>query len=234
MAPYEGKAYMGDGMQGFGRFMQGIASTHLHEETDTDVTKTGHIDHIANRVTKRELSHLSGDQLQCLINAIAEACKDYIDHIYEKTDAIKDVEDAIFRIFHDYERQMLPIIYGKECAHGIYNDTTTQLLINDAFAQTVVKSATLELDTIHRYVGHIQTFATILNNFLLTAIRNFESETTTDDLDEDTDSTEVTDMDVVLDRGLNMVDFLADAATMILVLVLLKAFASLDYKKQHA
>jgi len=219
-----GCAYRGDGLQGFGKFLQGLAATHLRETTYYG-RKIDTTEHNENKTEENETtSHLVGDELDCLKQYIAEACDDYVNHIYEKSDAINDVQKAIARIFKDYEQEDLPIIYNKECSHGIYNDTTTQLLIDNAYALTVNKAATLELDTIHRYVEHIKTFADILYNALSLAIQNFTSRSLNSQTTTDATRNEVWRGKDVMERELNLENFAIDVAAILIGLTILNAF----------
>jgi len=70
---------------------------------------------------------------------------------YDKSAAHKDSMDEVNHIFKDYEKEFLPKIMNRQCEHGVYNDTATQLLLNNAYAETVNKAATLVLNTYEKY-----------------------------------------------------------------------------------
>lgn len=61
------------------------------------------------------------------------------DQSYTRDNAIKDSDGFIKQIFADYEKSSLPKIYSNPRASGIFNDTSTQLLANDAFSSSVAK-----------------------------------------------------------------------------------------------
>lgn len=61
------------------------------------------------------------------------------DTSYSRNNAIADSQGFIAQIFKDYENSSLPKIYANPRATGVYNDTSTQLLANDAFSSAVAK-----------------------------------------------------------------------------------------------
>lgn len=61
------------------------------------------------------------------------------DKSYTRENAIKDSQGMIENIFREFETQSLPQIYKNPRASGIYNDTSTQLLANDAYSSAVAK-----------------------------------------------------------------------------------------------
>ncbi len=70
---------------------------------------------------------------------------------YDKVTAHNDSMDEVNHIFKDYEKDYLPKLLNRQCEHGVYNDTATQLLVDNAYAETVNKSATLVLNTYKDY-----------------------------------------------------------------------------------
>lgn len=61
------------------------------------------------------------------------------DTSYSRENAIADTQGFIDELFRSYQAEALPQIYRNPRASGIYNDTSTQLLANDAYATTVSK-----------------------------------------------------------------------------------------------
>lgn len=61
------------------------------------------------------------------------------DTSYSRENAIADTQGFIDEIFRQYETESLPQIYRNPRASGIYNDTSTQLLANDAYSTAVAK-----------------------------------------------------------------------------------------------
>jgi hypothetical protein len=61
------------------------------------------------------------------------------DQSFTRGNAIKDSQGFIENIFREFETQSLPQIYKNQRASGIYNDTSTQLLANDAYSSAVAK-----------------------------------------------------------------------------------------------
>lgn len=61
------------------------------------------------------------------------------DTSYSRDNAIADTQGFIDELFRSYQTEALPQIYRNPRASGIYNDTSTQLLANDAYATTVSK-----------------------------------------------------------------------------------------------
>lgn len=61
------------------------------------------------------------------------------DTSFTRQNAINDSQGFIENIFREFETQSLPQIYKNQRASGIYNDTSTQLLANDAYSSAVAK-----------------------------------------------------------------------------------------------
>lgn len=61
------------------------------------------------------------------------------DTSYSRENAIADTQGFIDEIFRRYQNEALPQIYRNPRASGIYNDTSTQLLANDAYATAVAQ-----------------------------------------------------------------------------------------------
>lgn len=75
------------------------------------------------------------------------------DQSYTRGNAIKDSQGFIENIFREFEQQSLPQIYKNPRASGIYNDTSTQLLANDAYSSAVAKGQANLFQNILAYAG---------------------------------------------------------------------------------
>lgn len=73
------------------------------------------------------------------------------DPSFSRGNAITDSQGFIQQIFNDFEKQSLPKIYSNPRASGIYNDTSTQLLANDAFSSAVAKGQSQLVQNILAY-----------------------------------------------------------------------------------
>jgi hypothetical protein len=58
---------------------------------------------------------------------------------YSKGAAVADSQGFIDKIFRDYEQKTLPKLYSNPRASGIYNDSTTQLLADNAYGAAVAE-----------------------------------------------------------------------------------------------
>lgn len=75
------------------------------------------------------------------------------DTSFTRENAIADSKGFINQIFKDYEKSSLPSIYKNARATGIYNDTSTQLLANDAYSSAVAKGQAQLVSNITQYAG---------------------------------------------------------------------------------
>ena len=75
------------------------------------------------------------------------------DTSFTRENAIADSKGFINQIFRDYEKSSLPSIYKNARATGIYNDTSTQLLANDAYSSAVAKGQAQLVSNITQYAG---------------------------------------------------------------------------------
>lgn len=244
----KGKAYMGDGMQGIGKFLTGVAAAYLKIITDDnfeefiDVTSDTFrvLDTTENRVRNsydlneiekwmddykrgyaytddhtRSKEHIDNavstdeevDRIQFRLNPrqegilcdwLTNARDKFLSQEFQKANAVKDSQGAIDSIFHDYERQYLPQIYSNQMGHGLYNDTTSQLLANDGYAAATVKAGKLQLETITEYQGIIQRFSDQVKDGLDIAIKHqLREELKTQRIeDTDRDTQKVVDQDI--------------------------------------
>lgn len=73
------------------------------------------------------------------------------DQSFTKDAAIQDSQGMIAQIFSEYEKGSLPQIYKNARATGVYNDTSTQLLANDAYSSAVAKGQSQLVQNILAY-----------------------------------------------------------------------------------
>lgn len=73
------------------------------------------------------------------------------DKSYSRENAIADSQGFIQQIFNDFEKSSLPKIYSNPRASGVYNDTSTQLIANDAFSSAVAKGQSQLVQNILAY-----------------------------------------------------------------------------------
>lgn len=75
------------------------------------------------------------------------------DTSFSRENAIADSRGFIDQIFRDYEKSSLPSIYKNARATGIYNDTSSQLLANDAYSSAAAKGQAQLVSNITQYAG---------------------------------------------------------------------------------
>lgn len=130
-----GDAYKGDGMQGLGNFLKGIADAYrqVHQQTDELV------------------SHLSDSEKAQLQRFMDSAMTRYLSQEFSKDVASGDITASYDGIFREYRESELPILYGKLCSTGMYNSTAAQMLANDAYARAVDKAGQAKHGAIKDY-----------------------------------------------------------------------------------
>lgn len=96
-------------------------------------------------------SKRSGDKVLGGMDQFMETILSQTASQFGKANAIADSQGAIQNIFDEFSKTALPSIYQSEVGSGGYNGTTSQLMANDAFAQTTNKAAALMMDTIMKY-----------------------------------------------------------------------------------
>lgn len=220
--------YKGDGMAGWGKLMAGFATSHgrLEEERNQDTTQR-----VVDMRTLTEdvltdydkvITHLSGDELQCLVDSIGTACQDYNDNEWTKQQAIDDVKDITDALFNDYYEMVVPTILNKQCTHGLYNDTSTQLILDRAYAEVQKDAAQLTLDNIWKYFQHYQQLAATLVSFIRLAIDNVTTENFSQVQDRDQTENNQQDLtrnvteDNVQNKSLNLQDLAIDMGILML------------------
>ena len=130
-----GDAYKGDGMQGLGNFLKGIA----------DAYRT------VDQQTKELISHLSPEEKAQLQSFTQKAMSRYLSDEFSKDAASADITASYDGIFREYRESELPVIYGKLCSTGMYNSTAAQMLANDAYARAVDKAGQAKHGAIKDY-----------------------------------------------------------------------------------
>ena len=242
--------YQGDGAAGVGELLVGLASAYLKEEIKTktvqeiieNVHTVNDIDEDIIEDIERHIEHLTPSQKECLRRYLDTACTRYSETEYNKEDAIKDVKEAIDKIFNDYEREYLPVLYSRQCELGIYNDTTTELLANDAYAKTIIKAAELQLKTIKDYNEIQGLHGKQVTDGLNVALgditdddthRVFDRDQLTDD-ERDTDRNTTTEENRDLSRRPDVEQFAVDSLAMIAGMLILELFAKSLYESCNA
>jgi hypothetical protein len=72
-------------------------------------------------------------------------------YIYNKNQAITDTNAVVDNIFERFKIDKLPQIYQVQNVVNCYNNTTAQLMANDAYARTVSESAEVQFQAILKY-----------------------------------------------------------------------------------
>ena len=130
-----GDAYKGDGMQGLGNFLKGIADAYRS----------------VDQQTKELISHLSPEEKAQVQSFTQKAMSRYLSDDFSKESASSDITASYDGIFREYRESELPIIYGKLCSTGMYNSTAAQMLANDAYARAVDKAGQAKHGAIKDY-----------------------------------------------------------------------------------
>ena len=119
-----GDAYKGDGMQGLGNFLKGVADAYRS----------------LDQQTHELISHLNPEQKAQLASLTRKAMSRYLSDEFSKENAASDITSSYDGIFREFRESELPVIYGKLCSTGMYNSTAAQMLANDAYARAVDKA----------------------------------------------------------------------------------------------
>lgn len=186
--------YKGDGLQGWGELMQGFAQSHGRIETEREECSAEQVKDIKNLAEEvatnyaKGISHLTGKQRKCLVDSIANACADYRKNEWTKLQAQHDVEDITDALFDNYYERVVPAVLNKQCSRGLYNDTSTQLILDRAYAEVQKEATTFSLQNIKDYFAMYQQLAATLTGFISQAIADTTAETF--DQTQDRDQTE--------------------------------------------
>jgi len=130
-----GDAYKGDGMQGLGNFLKGIADAYRS----------------VDQQTHELISHLNAEEKAQLQFFTKKAMSRYLSDEFSKENASSDITSSYDGIFREFRESELPIIYGKMCSTGMYNSTAAQMLANDAYARAVDKAGQAKHNAIKDY-----------------------------------------------------------------------------------
>lgn len=88
-----------------------------------------------------------------------------------KEQAITDTQGVVKNLFDSYSKTVLPQIMQKAFSSGGYSATAATLLANDAFAQTVNKSAEVQLGAISQYEAASSARDQVKNTSLATVLQ---------------------------------------------------------------
>lgn len=108
----------------------------------------------AQDVTQQILDAAQGQEISGMDFSAFEPLLGVInDSSYSRGNAIADSQGFIAQIFKDFEKSSLPKIYSNARGTGIYNDTSSQLLANDAYSSAVAKGQAQLVQNILAYAG---------------------------------------------------------------------------------
>lgn len=217
--------YKGDGLAGWGKLMEGFSRSHGQRDKCEETIKDT-IDKVVVG-SERNITHLTGAYAECLANYLKKACYDYLNNYWTKDQAVEDVKDIHDAIFYKYKHESVPEILNKQCMHGLYNDTSTQMILDRAYVESVFAATTITMDTIHKYFEHFRALASIVIDGLNVAIQD----ATKDTLDQTTDRDikETTNNRYHHEDSLNIGALGMDMAIIIIAAFVLEAFLTLSY-----
>lgn len=194
---YNFDAYKGDGMSGMGDFLSGIANAYLQIDT----------------VTKFVEDHLN-DAQRAEVDAWVKAALDrFTSKEFAKSQAIIDARYLYDDIFREHREKNLPNIWNNQCRSGLYLDTASQLLANDAYSRTVDKAGTATLETIIKYADVEISRSNPVNQGFATRLQDHKA----------------TEENRKEERSPQLSEFLTDAAIMLAVQSLLGVFSNRKY-----
>lgn len=235
--------YRGNGIAGLGKLLLGLSQSHGmttvkdHAITNQDTVDTKRL--LEDIVTDydKDYHHLTGAERECLVNSIAQACKDYKENYWTVQQAKDDVKEITDAMFSDYKEKVVPKILNKQCTHGLYNDTSTQRILDHAYAETQKKATELTLNNINRYFDNYQQLAVTLINFIAQGIADIYHEDFHQlvDRDKKEDDKQAIDIDVNRDietrNELNLKGLTTDMATILIASNLFEKWLGSDYKE---
>jgi hypothetical protein len=151
---------------GFG----GSASTSTTTESGQSTARTSGNE--SSKQTTQRLSDSNISDLTALLNTIQGNITGKKE--FSREAAIQDSAGIIQDLFTQYSQQALPQIISKASQSGAYNSTAAQLLADNAFAETISKSAQVRTNAIAQYAQadatrqqvQTQTLGTILQALL--------------------------------------------------------------------
>lgn len=195
--------YKGNGLNGAGEFLTGIAQAYL----DEDVTYNEFIRKISD-----EDAELLGD---VLADARDKLCTDEYKFCLQE-EQLKCVEEYVVHIFREYEDTYLPQLYSRECAAGIYNNASSQLLACNAYADAVLRGGDFITRTVNAF-NQTEVQGDQVNNQLWTNAMQASLNSNTQ-----------TDGEKHMERKPNADQFLVDAVIYLIIMGLLAPFLDDD------
>lgn len=237
----QGCPYKGDGLVGWGKLMEGFAISHGRIEEDNTIDTTQKV--IDTRALMediltdydKDVQHLTGAQRECLVNSMATACADYNNNVWTTQQAKDDVKDITDALFDQYHENVVPMILNKQCTKGLYNDTSTQLILDRAYSEVQDKASILTLDNINKYFDNYQKLGATLIGFIQQAIADtsFEDFSQTQDRDQtennEQDLTKTVKEDRTLNRSLNLQDLAVDMAAILIASAIFESILLRSY-----
>lgn len=233
--------YKGDGLKGWGELMQGFAQSHGRLETERDECtsqQTDEIKTLAEDVATeyaKSITHLTGKQRQCLVDSITTACVEYRRNEWNTEQAKNDVSDITDALFDNYYEKIVPVILNKQCTKGLYNDTSTQLILDRAYTEVQREATTFTLQNIKDYFVNYQQLAATLTGFIAQAISDTYQEDfeQTQDRDQSEDSAQKLNRKVHVDedqkKSLNLEDLAIQMGLIAIAGTLLEAWLVRGY-----
>lgn len=131
-------------------FSAGGARTTSSSTTDSSASGRESSQASTRRLTEQQYNELSRT-MRTLQRDVDE-----FDQAYSKEAAIRDSKGLVADIFRQYRETDLPQILQSQSQAGVYSNTGTQMLANDAFARTTSAASSAVLQAIQNYAG-IQT-----------------------------------------------------------------------------
>lgn len=125
----------------------GLSGSFGRSKSKTNSSESGTSSSTANIIRFDEKSKQTLDEL---VNFLSGNVKTQSQE-YSKGAATADANGIVAQIFQSFRNEMLPEIVSTQGKIGGYNNTSTQLLANDAFASTNVKAASAVLENIAKY-----------------------------------------------------------------------------------
>lgn len=233
--------YKGDGIAGLGKLMLGLSQSHGltktddHTRQDQDTKDTKRL--LEDIITDydKDHHHLTGKERECLVNSIAQACKDYRENYWTVQQAKDDVRDITEAMFDDFHDKVVPTLLNKQCMYGLYNDTSTQLITDRAYSEVQRKATELTLDTINKYFQNYQQLASTLTNFIIQGIADLYHEDFHQVFDRSQDEDNLQNIDLEVQRDievrneLNLTGLAVDMGLIVIASQLFESFLKLDY-----
>jgi len=148
-------------------FSGGASKNDTKQNSNTTSATTG------NEATNQATQRID----QSTIDSLTQLFKDISGSIGQgdpklsKEAAITDTQGVVKNLFDTFSKSVLPQVMQKAFSSGGYNSTAATLLANDAFAQTVNKSAEVQLGAISQYAAANTAKEGLKNNSLATVLQ---------------------------------------------------------------